>query len=45
VLEEGDQRDCGHQDPEEPPQLCQTGPDRGVHPLQAQVSSRALLRI
>jgi hypothetical protein len=38
MLEEGDQRDCGHQDPEEPSQLCQTGTDRGLHPLQAQVT-------
>jgi hypothetical protein len=41
MLEEGDQRDCGHQDPEEPSQLCQTGTDRGLHPLQAQVNTHS----
>ena len=37
MLEEGDQRDRGDQDPEEPPQLRQTGADRGLHTLQTQV--------
>ncbi len=41
MLEEGDQRDCGNQDPEEPSQLCQTGTDRGLHPLQAQVNTHS----
>ena len=37
MLEEGHKRDCGHQDPQEPPQLRKTGSDRGLHPLTAQV--------
>ena len=27
VLEERDERNCRHKDPEKPPQLCQAGPD------------------
>ena len=39
MLEEGHERDCRHQDPEEPSQLCQAGTDRGLNTLQAQVQA------
>ena len=37
VLEERDERNCRHKDPEKPPKLCQAGPDWSLHPLKTQV--------